>query len=214
MEHDIVIEPPIENRGGPELATMLSSLSQYERAKLAVHTAALLTPGNDEPIAAELSEDQNDSVREMFKNITLDPDLTVSKTTSIIRAVSTYKKPEVAKLDKMLSALDEELINSAARLRAYVTNKLIDETNNNDGKIRIRALELLGKIKDVGLFSDKLEITHKNKSDDELEAEIQKRLERFMGNATIIDAEEVTDTPQEDETPVQASSVTDPDTLF
>lgn len=211
MERDIVIEPPIEDRGGPELATMLSSLSQYERAKLAVHTAALLNPG---PEDAPLDEDQEDHVREMFKAITLDPDLTISKTTQIAKAVTRYKKPEVAKLDKMLSALDEELIDSAARLRAYVTNKLLDETENPDGKIRIRALELIGKIKDVGLFSDKLEITHKNKSDDELEAEIQKRLERFMGTATIVDAEEVEDEDMDGEKPVQPSTVTDPDTLF
>ena len=110
----------------------------------------------------------------------------------------------------MLSELDEELIDSAARLRAYVTNSLLSDSANPDGKIRIKALELLGKIKDVGLFSDKIEITHKHKTDAELADEISKRLERFMGSAEVVDAETVQETPQLPEKP----AVTDPDKLF
>ena len=66
------------------------------------------------------------------------------------------------------------------------------ESENPDGKIRIRALELLGKMKDVGLFTDRIEITHKTKTDEELEAELHKKLERYMGSALVVeDAEEV-----------------------
>ena len=53
-----------------------------------------------------------------------------------------------------------------------------------------KALELLGKVKDVGLFSEKIEITHKTKSDEELEAEIRQRLEVYMGPADVVDVEE------------------------
>lgn len=207
MERDIVFEPPIEMRGGPETAQLLSSLSQFERAKLAVHTAAVLAA---EATSNNLNPDEEDHVREAFKNIALDKNLTPTKTQQIIETIYTYKKPEVKKLDVMLSELDEELIDSAARLRAYVTNSLLSDSTNPDGKIRIKALELLGKIKDVGLFSDKIEITHKHKTDAELADEISKRLERFMGSAEVVDAETVQETPQLPEKP----AVTDPDKLF
>lgn len=203
MEPDIVFEPPIEMRGGPETARLLSNLSQYERAKLAIHTAAMMNSGD----GSDLTEEESENVREMFKNVALDEKLTPAKTQQIVEAVYRYRRPEVKKLDIMLSELDEELIDSAVRLRAYVTNKLVEESTHPDGKIRIKALELLGKIKDVGLFSDKLEITHKNKSDAELAEEISKRLERFMGTAQVVDAEPVTETPQ-------ITNHTDPDKLF
>lgn len=207
MEPDIVFEPPIEMRGGPEQARLLSTLSQFERAKLAIHTAAMLNSDTEEP---ELSQEQEDHVRETFKNIAMDENLTPGKTQAIIETIYRYKKPEVRKLDAMLSELDEELIDSAIRLRAYVTNSLLNESTHPDGKIRIKALELLGKIKDVGLFSDKLEITHKNKSDAELADEISRRLERFMGTAEVVEAEEVQDTPKI----TDQSTHTDPDKLF
>lgn len=207
MESDIAFEPPVEMCGGPEQARLLSTLSQFERAKLAIHTAAVLNPDPEEP---ELNQEQEDHVRETFKNIALDENLTPAKTQAIIESIYQYKKPEVRKLDAMLSELDEELIDSAIRLRAYVTNSLINESTHPDGKIRIKALELLGKIKDVGLFSDKLEITHKNKTDAELADEISKRLERFMGQAEVADAELVPETPQIEANPAH----TDPDKLF
>ena len=42
---------------------------------------------------------------------------------------------------------------------ALVTNKLLLESENDDPRIRIRALELLGKISDVGLFAEKSRVT-------------------------------------------------------
>ena len=42
-------------------------------------------------------------------------------------------------------------------------------------------------MKDVGLFTDRIEITHKTKTDEELEDELQKKLERYMGSALVVD---------------------------
>jgi hypothetical protein len=100
-------------------------------------------------------------------------------------------------LDNLLSEYDHELVNSAVRIREYVKNKLLEESASIDGKLRIKALELLGKMKDVGLFTDRVEITHKTKTDEELEAELTKKLERFMGAADVVDAEEVEDEEEE-----------------
>jgi hypothetical protein len=85
------------------------------------------------------------------------------------------------KLEAMLTEYDHQVVESAAQLRTYVTNKLIEETENKDAKIRIKALELLGKIGDVGLFAEKIEITVKDRRTDEIEGLLKEKLERFMG---------------------------------
>ncbi len=61
-------------------------------------------------------------------------------------------------LEAILGEYDKELLNSAIRMRTYVTNKLLLETIDEDARIRLKALELLGKTSAVGLFSDRLEV--------------------------------------------------------
>lgn len=94
-------------------------------------------------------------------------------------------------LEGLLTEYDKGLINAAHRLRNYVTNRLLEESNNADPKIKIKALELLGKIGDVGLFTERVEITHTIKSTKEIEAEIMQRLEKYMGDVEVVPDEKV-----------------------
>jgi hypothetical protein len=57
-----------------------------------------------------------------------------------------------------------------------VTNKLIQETENPDPRIRLRALELLGKITDVGLFTERSEVTVTHQTSDDLRAKLREKL--------------------------------------
>jgi len=160
--------------GGPDAAVLLADVSLFDRAKLAVHTLNTLFPSSGEP-----TEYDEDAARDAFTILTTevtDKKPTNRGTTAVLQTLETYSRPAVKKLDALLTQYDEELVNGALRLREYTKNKLLEESTNPDGKIRIRALELLGKIKDVGLFTDRLEITHKTKSDEELEEEIRQRL--------------------------------------
>lgn len=70
--------------------------------------------------------------------------------------------------------------SNASQIRNMVTTKLIHETDNADPKVRLRALELLGKISDVGLFSEKTEITVTHQTSDELKAKLKHKLERLI----------------------------------
>lgn len=83
-------------------------------------------------------------------------------------------------LKSILSEYDQAVVQSAVQIRTYVTNKLIEETTNPDAKIRIRALELLGKVGDVGLFVERSEITVKHKTTVELEASIKDRVAKLL----------------------------------
>lgn len=83
-------------------------------------------------------------------------------------------------LKTILSEYDQVVVQSAVQIRTYVTNKLIEETTNPDPKIRIRALELLGKVGDVGLFVERSEVTVKHKTTIELEASIKERVAKLL----------------------------------
>lgn len=86
----------------------------------------------------------------------------------------------VMHLKSILSEYDQVVVNSAVQIRTYVTNKLIEETTHPDPKIRIRALELLGKVGDVGLFVERSEVTVKHKTTLELEASIKDRISKLL----------------------------------
>lgn len=101
--------------------------------------------------------------------------------------MSAYPTASLKFLDTLLSEYDRELIDSAVRIREYVKNKLLVESKNSNGNIRIRALELLGRMKDVGIFTDRMEVTYKTKSDEELMDELNRKLERFMGPAPVVE---------------------------
>lgn len=94
-------------------------------------------------------------------------------------------------VNNMLSEYDMEVVKDAKRLRSYVTNKLILESENNDPRIRIKALELLGKISDVGLFTERSEVTVNNRSTIELENTLKDKLRKLMGTDKAEDVEAV-----------------------
>jgi hypothetical protein len=80
----------------------------------------------------------------------------------------------VMHLKSILSEYDQVVVNSAVQIRTYVTNKLIEETTHPDPKIRIRALELLGK--SVGIFTVAEEKAEKAVSADQLKRELSGHL--------------------------------------
>ena len=81
------------------------------------------------------------------------------------------------------------MVNHAVELRHTVTNRLIEESQNPDPRIRIRALELMGKISDVGLFTDRTEVTITHQTTDELRLKLRAKLQRLVNPPVIQDAE-------------------------
>jgi hypothetical protein len=105
-----------------------------------------------------------------------------------------------ASLIMVRSVLDEfghAVVEKATHIRHLVTNKLILESDSPDPKVRIRALELLGKISDVGLFSDRTEITITHQSTDELKQTLRDKLNKLRAKMDVVDV-----TPVETSSPV------------
>jgi len=70
-----------------------------------------------------------------------------------------YSLPVAERIGTMLREYNNPIVADAAELRLVITNKLLDLASCGDPKIEIKAAEMLGKISDVGLFSEKTEIT-------------------------------------------------------
>jgi hypothetical protein len=70
--------------------------------------------------------------------------------------------------------------------RSAITNKLMELANCGDPKYELRALELLGKHSDIGLFTERSEITINYKDPEALENAIKERVKRLL-NADLVD---------------------------
>lgn len=105
------------------------------------------------------------------------------------KAFNVAKTPPgaILKLEALLSHYDHEFLGANRRIANYVTNRLLEETEDEDPKVRLKALELLGKRRGVNLFSEQMEITIKQKSTADLEGELVTLLEKYMGNAEVIE---------------------------
>ena len=91
------------------------------------------------------------------------------------------KVPEAVKqLVGMLSAYDWAFVEQARELRGYAVAKITEETVHPDARIRLKALELLGKVTEVALFTERSEITHKNVSDEQLDEDLKARLSEYL----------------------------------
>lgn len=146
-----------------ELATTL------KRAKVACQTAQAL---DNFGVKIKPTDEDKQTAREVY--------------TGGKKVSAALQNPAVGMhLAALLTEYDKQIVDSSAQLRTYITNRLIEESNSKDARTRMRALELLGKITDVGLFAEKTEITIKHQSTEELEKRLYEKLEK------VIDVEEV-----------------------
>lgn len=129
---------------------------------------ATLVDTNNLPPPNEISEEDKHKAREVFLGNELASDEDLSSPGMVVY------------LQSLLSEYDQVVVKSAQQMRTYVTNKLLAETANPDPRIRMKSLELLGKISDVGLFTDKTEITMRHRPTEELEQLLRERLTKVL----------------------------------
>lgn len=84
--------------------------------------------------------------------------------------------PAVKKLVGMLTAYDWAFVEQAKEIRGMAVAKILEETDHPDARIRLKALEMLGRVTEVGLFTDRIEVKKTELSDSELDAKIKEKL--------------------------------------
>jgi hypothetical protein len=93
-----------------------------------------------------------------------------------------------ATLRTIIAKYDSPVFADIVQARQFITAKLVELATCGDTKIEIKALELLGKHSDIGVFTERSEITVTHKNSADLEAEIKERIKRLLvGGATDVD---------------------------
>jgi len=113
-------------------------------------------------------------------------DVTLTKANKIpkwveVEASKLVANPKIAQsIHKAIERKETVTVASSLRTRNYVIDQLYRESKESDSdSARIRALELLGK--SVSLFSDVVE-TKEARSSDEVEADIEERIQALLEN--------------------------------
>ena len=97
----------------------------------------------------------------------------------------------IINLEAILNEWDHEVLDVHRRLRNYVTNKMIMESVDPDPRQRMKALENLGKVAGVGLFSDRIDINVTHRTVKDIETDLAKTLELYMGPVQTVEMTEV-----------------------
>ena len=178
----------------PELGIALDSSSPpqdlRERVKAAANTAKEL---EDHGLDLEPNKEDKDVTARISTVYSGDPEGTSKKVTS--KKLSTVTPASIVLTNGILQEFGRSVVESSKQIRHLVTNKLLLESENPDPRVRIRALELLGKISDVGLFAEKSEVTITHQSTDDLREKLRDKLNKLVKvedsveEAVIIDGE-------------------------
>jgi len=145
---------------------------------------------------AVVSELEKTQARETFTALT-----TNAPTADAHAMVSKLETPQAVRhLTSMLTAYDWEFIQQAKELRGYAVAKILEECEHPTASIRLKALALLGKVTEVGLFTEKIEVKKTDMTEDEVDRKLKEKLAKFMDVTDVqpiedIDVIEVTATP-------------------
>lgn len=136
-------------------------------------TALLAALGEVENHDAEV---EKDAARAVFTALT-DPSLEEGEKRNALALIDT---PEaVQHIHALLTAYDMEFVSRASQIRNFVMYQLLDDCDHPDPKVRLKALELTGKVAEIGLFEEKISVKRKDLSDEELDERIRARISRL-----------------------------------
>ena len=164
--------------------TPLDKLSPAETLNGKIHTADFLTSitADDENVISEASETR---ALEAFSAV-------VAQSPDAKQKILALQLPEEVRTSvAMLSQYQWEFVKQAEELRTMAVAKIVKETDHPDARIRLKALDMLGKVTEVALFTERVEVKKTDLSDEELEKRIKEKLGRYMGKADIVDVDAI-----------------------
>ena len=181
----IIVEPELN----VPVKTSEPSADLKTRVEAAANTAKEL---GEHGIDLEPTKEDKDTAARLSVAYADDPEDVSKKVTE--KKMSTLTPASLILTDNILKEFGRSVVESSVQIRHLVTNKLIEETENPDPRVRIRALELLGKISDVGLFAEKSEVTITHQSTDDLRERLRSKLTKLVNpveDAAVIDGKPI-----------------------
>jgi hypothetical protein len=171
-----------------------------------------IEPTKDHPIPFDLSDEQpathKDALAAAVNTVDLIGQLggsldfdnnDLEKATKLITGAGKPNKPthvasarEAAAAHAVIREFDFTAFQDALQARNFITNKLISISTCGDPKLELKALELLGKHSDIGLFTERSEITIHHTTSSALENSIKERVKRLL-NSNVTDVPNLMD---------------------
>lgn len=108
-----------------------------------------------------------------------------------LEAVGALTLPEsVRGAVSMLTKYQWDFVQQAQELRSMAVSKIVAETEHPDARIRLKALQMLGNVTEVALFTERHEVKKVDMTTDEVEKAIRAKLAKFaaIGDASVSDA--------------------------
>jgi hypothetical protein len=174
----VQIEPTTEHKLKP-LQRDASMKDVSDHARVMGNTALLLQElGDDKTI--DLSPQENLQAIEMFKRLGKKADSKEQE----VQVKEQVRQPAVAlALGRYLSEYEKQVIQDKVQVRTVVMNRLMEISQDEDSKVALKALELLGKASD--LFTERSEITITHQTSDELKLALREKIRLLMEMNTI-----------------------------
>jgi hypothetical protein len=170
----IPIEPNLDTPP-PTNSYPQSGETYEERIKIAGNTALLLSElGMDDDISEEEAEQAALMIAKLKPAEHKNSAPTKEETKSL------QKTGVALKIGGYLSEYEKQVVADKVQVRTVVVNRLMEISQDEDNKVALKALELLGKASD--LFTERSEITITHKTSDELKAAIKARIQLLMQN--------------------------------
>jgi hypothetical protein len=170
----IPIEPNLDT-AVPVNAYPQSGDNYEERLKIAGNTALMLSElGLDD----DISDDEADQAAQMIA--ALKPAERKKSPATKEESKALQRTGVALKLSAYLSEYEKQVVADKVQVRTIVVNRLMEISQDDDNKVALKALELLGKASD--LFTERSEITITHKTSDELKQAIKARIQLLMQN--------------------------------
>ena len=198
LEHLINFEPPVVEHK-LKASTPLDKASPQEILNAQVNTTAWLEKLGVDDDDKALKEANAKAAQKVFTALSTNTPVAETK-----HQLTQIKTPEAVRhLVAMLAAYDWEFVEQAKHLRGMAVAKILEETNHPDARVRLKALDMLGRITEVALFTERVEIKKADMSDSDIDKKIKEKLNKFMGVVDVEDVSEIepdkTDISTEDE---------------
>lgn len=195
FEHLIDFEPPVEDATGKDISG-LDRTTPEQILNAQVNTTKWLERLGIEDDHTILNEAEATAARRVFTALATNTPPSETKT-----HLTQLKTPEsVRHLVTMLSAYDWEFVEQAKQMRGMAVAKIIEETNHPDARIRLKAIEMLGRVTEVALFTDRIEVKKTDMTDAEIDRKIKDKLNKFMNvtDIDVVDAEPIVEDPTDE----------------
>lgn len=179
----------------PDRMSVVKADTPMEELEVAENTAKYLAK-HAQPI--DIRTEDVEKAQTLFKDFDKQVSPKTLNQPAVIMALSNYVKE-----------YSSAIVSDAVETRNLIHNRLLQISSCGNPRYELKALELLGKMSDVGAFTEKSEITVTHKSSETLQGLIKEKINRLI-DLDIEDVPEITDSLDEELRIFEEENGTDP----